>query len=203
MSFNDFKDTLYKSGKSYLQYSGDTFEYIANTNPVLLNDTAQKLFEYTKLNYQRSSRIDKSYLPSAELKNAAAAVREKQTWMVITENWCGDSAQILPVIAKAASLNENIDLRIIARDAHTEIMDLYLTNGTRSIPLLVAFDENGNELFKWGPRPRAAVELIAQLKSEGVDKKTLYEKLHLWYGRNRGAEIDKELTLLISPLVAA
>ncbi|MBZ0200318.1 MAG: thioredoxin family protein, partial [Ignavibacteriaceae bacterium] len=67
-----------------------------------------------------------------------------------------------------------------------------------SIPVFVAFDEIGNQLFKWGPRPQGAIDLIKQVKEAGIDKSALYEKLHLWYGRNRGVEIDKELTKLIS-----
>jgi len=98
-------------------------------------------------------------------------------------------------------LNENIDLIILNRDKNLDIIDLYLTNGTRSIPVLVAFDTEGNELFKWGPRPQPAVELIKQLKSKGVEKKEMYENLHLWYGRNRGVEIDKELTVMINSIM--
>jgi len=201
MSFNDFKEKILSNGKSYSQYTIETVEYINSTNSVQLSVDEKELFEYIKLNLQRSTRIDKSFVPSEDLKDAMAGVTDKQTWMVITENWCGDSAQVLPVIAKAALLNENIDLIILNRDKNLDIIDLYLTNGTRSIPVLVAFDTEGNELFKWGPRPQPAVELIKQLKSKGVEKKEMYENLHLWYGRNRGVEIDKELTVMINSIM--
>lgn len=198
MSFDLIKENLYLNGKSYLEYSTQTFNYIAETDPSLLNESDRKLFDYTKLNYQRSSRLDKSYIPSEDLKTALAGITGPQIWMIITESWCGDSAQIIPIIAKAASLNSRVELKIIERDANSEIMDLYLTNGTRSIPLLVVYDAGGKELFRWGPRPSAAAALMLQMKTEGLGKKEKYEKLHLWYGRNRGAEIDRELSLLIS-----
>jgi hypothetical protein len=84
--------------------------------------------------------------------------------MVITETWYGDSAQNLPIIAKAAELNNKIDLRILLRDSNIDIIDHYLTNGqSRSIPILVAFDLDGNELFKWGPRPLTAKILVTNL----------------------------------------
>lgn len=200
MSFNDFKENIYSNGKTYPKYTNGTIDYISSTNTLQLSVDEKELFEYIKLNLQRSTRIDKSFVPSEELKDTMAEITNKQTWVVITENWCGDSSQVLPVIAKAASLNENVELIILLRDTNPAIMDLYLTNGTRSIPVLVAFDDDGNELFKWGPRPQAAVELIKQLKAGGIEKKEMYEKLHLWYGRNRGVEIEKELSGLISSI---
>jgi hypothetical protein len=71
-------------------------------------------------------------------------------------------------------------------------MDQYLTNGTRSIPLLVAFDRNGNELFKWGSRPKAIQEQFLKWKAEGIVSPELYEKLHLLYAKNRGQAIESD-----------
>jgi glutaredoxin-related protein len=120
--------------------------------------------------------------------------------MVITENWCGDSAQNLPYLAKISKLNNNIKLRIILRDSHPEIMDSYLTNGTRSIPKLVVFDAEGNERFSWGPRPMEVQKLFSQWKAEGIVKPELYEKLHLWYSKDKGKSIEKEILQLIQSL---
>ncbi|MEW6654984.1 MAG: thioredoxin family protein, partial [Bacteroidota bacterium] len=119
----------------------------------------------------------------------------------LSEDWCGDSAQVLPYFAEIAKLNANIKLRILLRDKNLDIMDQYQTNRTRSIPKLVAFDLEGNELYQWGPRPKAAVELIAKLKGEGKTKEEFLEQLHLWYARNRGVEILNELLDLIKPTV--
>lgn len=111
--------------------------------------------------------------------------------MVITESWCGDSAQNLPVISKIARLNSNIALRIILRDSNLDIMDNYLTNGvSRSIPILVAFDMDGNEIFRWGPRPKPAMQLVKKFRERGIVKEEYYKKLHLWCGRNKGRELD-------------
>ena len=191
-------DKIRQNGYSYEEYSKRFIEEVEKTNPDELNEAEKELFEYKKLNMQRTQRIEKSYHVSEELKSEIMNIKDKQLWMVITEPWCGDSAQNLPYIAKAVSLNDNIDFRIILRDSNSDIMDLYLTNGTKSIPKLVAFDIDGNELFTWGPRPKASQDLIKQLKSEGIVKPELYEKLHLWYGRNRGKDIETELTEILS-----
>ncbi len=193
-----FKDKRPQNGMTYKEYNKIFVEQIENTDPDSLNKEQKALYDYKKLNLQRSNRIDKSYDPSEEIKKAVQEVKDKQMWMVITEPWCGDSAQNLPYIAKISALNDNIDFRIILRDSNPDIMDEYLTNGTRSIPKLVAFNEEGVELFAWGPRPKAAKELIQKLKSEGIVKPELYEKLHLWYGRNRGQDVESEFLEIIS-----
>ena len=192
MTHQLFKDKKPHNGMTYKEYSQMFVEQVEKTNLEPLSKEEKELYDYKKLNLQRSGRIDKSYEPSEDIKNAVQLVKEKQIWMVITEPWCGDSAQNLPYLAKVAELNDNIDFRIILRDSNPGIMDLYLTNGTKSIPKLVVFDSEGNELFTWGPRPKAAHELIQKLKSEGIVKPELYEKLHLWYGRNRGKDIESE-----------
>ncbi len=142
--------------------------------------------------------MDKQFQPSEELIEAVKRIDESQLWMVITEIWCGDSAQNLPIIAKAAELNDRIDLRILLRDSNTDIIDHYLTNGTsRSIPILVTFDLYGNEIFKWGPRPDTAKSLVTNLKRDGFSKEEFNQHLHLWYGRNRGKELESELLELL------
>ena len=178
-----------------------TEELINNTDASKLNKEDLEIFNYTKLNYQRSNRIEKTFVPSNELTELMTRFNSPQTWMVITENWCGDSAQNLPYIAKLAELNDNVNLKIVLRDSNAEIMDKYLTNGSKSIPIMVVFDELGNELFKWGPRPQKAKEELILLKKQGIEKPELYEKLHLWYGRNRGQELIEELTELLSKTV--
>ena len=157
----------------------------------------QEHLKMAKLNFQRSSRIHKTFTASEELKEVISQITEPQIWAIISEDWCGDSAQNLPYIAELTKLNPLIELKIFPRDRNLDIIDLYLTNGTRSIPKLVAFDSDGNELFQWGPRPKQAVELIAKLKAEGKTKEEFLEQLHLWYGRNRGTELLKELSELI------
>jgi len=155
-------------------------------------------YDLTKLNLQRSNRIYKTYNVSEEIKQLVEKIKQEQTWVVITEDWCGDSAQNLPYIVKIAELNNKIDLRIILRDQNLDVMDLYLTNGkSRSIPKLVAFDKDWNELFQWGPRPKEAQLVVEQSIKEGLDKNTYLEKLHLWYTEDKGRSLEKEFILLI------
>ena len=165
-------------------------------------DTSIENFETIKLNRQRTSRINKTYNVGQALKGMIAKIRSHQLWMVITEDWCGDSAQNLPYIAKIAACNPLIDLRILLRDQNLDIMDLYLTDGkSRSIPKLVIFDKDGNELVQWGPRPAEAQALVNKNKSEGKSKDEFIKELHLWYGRNRGENLEEEFGKIIGQLI--
>ena len=190
-------DERIQKGLSYRSYVEMTEKYLAQTVTTKLNEEELEKYNYTKLNLQRSKRIGKTFHPSEDIVNKMKSISTPQTWMVITENWCGDSAQNLPYIAKLAELNPNIKLSIVLRDSNSNIMDQYLTNGTMSIPILVVFDESGEELFKWGPRPQKAKEELQRLKAKGIVKPKLYEKLHLWYGRNKGAELINEIAELL------
>lgn len=192
MDYKIIEDRINQVGMSYQEYLNNFINELADANPDSLDKKARKNFETKKLNLQRSTRIMKTYKVSEDLKEEIKKINEHQSWMVITENWCGDSAQNLPYLALIAAENPNIDFKIILRDSNLDIMDQYLTNGTRSIPLLIAFDVNGNELFRWGARPKAAQELFHQWKSEGIVRPELYERLHLWYARNKGQTIESE-----------
>ena len=193
----DIKNRIVSNALSYTQYINLTKIEIENTDVNSLDDAEKTLFDYKKLNLQRSERIEKHHTIDAELKSIILNIKTPQNWIVITENWCGDSAQNLPYIAALTKVNPEINFKILLRDSNLEVMDKYLTNGTRSIPKLIAFDEEWNELFEWGPRPQAAKELMENLKNEGLPKTAKYEKLHLWYGRNRGKEIEQEFKQIL------
>lgn len=193
-----FKDKRPHNGMTYDNYKKMAVQELEEYNPDDSEVKNNSYFEYRKINFIRSNRLEKHFLPSQELITSVKMVNRPQLWMVITETWCGDSAQNLPIISKISSLNSNIDLRIILRDSNLDIMDNYLTNGvSRSIPILVAFDMEGNEIFRWGPRPRIAMQLVKKFRAGGKVRGEYNKSLHLWYGRNRGKELDQELYAIL------
>lgn len=184
--------------KTYDKFSEEFVKLVNSINPEHLDDHKKEKYDILKINLQRTQRLDKTFEPTEETKNIFSQITNPQQWIVITESWCGDSAQIVPVIAKLAQLNNNIDLKLLLRDSNLDYMDLYLTNGGRAIPKLIVYDENNEELFQWGPRPKAAQDLFSKLKSEGMQKPDINKELHLWYGRNRGKEVELEIVTKIS-----
>jgi len=162
-----------------------------------LSEEDKKYLEYRKLNFQRSRRVEKTFEPTSEAKRIFSEISSKQKWIVITESWCGDSSQNLPVIAKLAALNNNIEFEIVLRDSNLTFMDFYLTNGSRSIPKLIVFDKNEHDLFQWGPRPAAIQKRFVELKISGMEKSEINKELHLWYSRNKGSEVEREILELL------
>ena len=187
------RDNIPHSGMTYEEYKKLFADEIKNPPGV----DEKNNYDIKKLNFARSTRVEKQFVPSDELIEAVNKISKPQLWVVLTESWCGDSAQNLPVLAKISELSKNVELRILLRDSNLEIMDKYLTNGTRSIPKLIAFNEDGNEIFRWGARPVAAQQLINQLKERGLQKSEWLIELHKWYANNHGKEIEKELFELL------
>ena len=89
---------------------------------------------------------------------------------------------------------------IVFRDENPALTDAFLTNGTRSIPKLIVLNEEGELLGTWGPRPAAAQQLVIELKSNPATAPTYAEQLHLWYARNRCADLQQEIISLLNGL---
>jgi hypothetical protein len=121
------------------------------------------MIHYTQMSIVRTKRGLKHYKLSSELKKALEHTTATH-WLLITEAWCGDVSNTIPIIALAAATNPSINLRIMVRDEHPDLMNSYLTNGSKSIPILVVMDSDGNELSKWGPRPLGCQELVIKSK---------------------------------------
>jgi len=154
----------------------------------------RKMLHYKQYNFERTQHVHDAYTPSDALRTAAERIEAPQLWMVLTEPWCGDSAYNLPVIAEAAALSDHVTLRILHRDDNLDIMDQYLTGGGRSIPKLVAFDDDGTELFTWGPRPAPIRAHRQDLLDEGVDGAALIQQLLDRYEDEGWKDVDAELT---------
>jgi len=187
------------TGLDHARYLELLAERAAAPTEGLAPEDAERV-EYTRLNLHRSLRIERTWKPSPRLAGLVAGLPTPQTWLVLTEPWCGDSAQCLPHIAALAALNPGVTLSILPRDDNLDVMDLFLTDGKRSIPVLIALDDRGGVIFRWGPRPAAAQEVFAAAKAEGLEKPAILEKLHLFYGRNRGRALEDEFITILSGL---
>jgi hypothetical protein len=164
-------------------------------------DQSPDLVAYAKLNLQRMARWEKTLAFLPELVAQMALLKGEYGWLVLTEGWCGDAAQSLPVIAQIAALSPHVHIGLLLRDEHLPLMDKYLTNGGRAIPKLIVFDrKTGEELATWGPRPKEAQELVLRLKHEGVEKEDLYQQVHTWYAKNKAVAIQEEFLAMAKML---
>ena len=162
----------------------------------------EDLVHYTELNARRMKRIEKTTTLTADLMGTLSQLNESLTWIVISEAWCGDAAQIVPVIAAIAEKSERIEMNIILRDEHLAVMDQYLTNGGRSIPKLICLDQQFQEVFTWGPRPKKIQEVVLETKAEGItDHAVLVERIQNAYNQDKTASIQFELNELLKTVI--
>jgi len=160
------------------------------------DEQSESLTHYTSLNEARMNRLEKTIKISEETITKLQSLDNHYIWLVISEGWCGDAAQILPILYKMANeSNKKVDLRIVLRDQNDELMSHYLTNGGRAIPkVIVICKEAGIVRADWGPRPKGATELMANYKKEfGVIDEKIKTDLQLWYLADKGISVQEEL----------
>jgi len=112
--------------------------------------------------------------------------------LVIAEDWCGDASNTVPIIAKLVDQAPGLELRVLPRDENPELMDQYLTNGSRSIPIVIALDDSFHELGHWGPRP-AELQAWVMANRGTTPKAELYPQVRKWYARDRGETTLREV----------
>lgn len=163
------------------------------------NEKTEALINYTMLNDRRMKRWDKTVKLSDEAKAKIQNFKNKVTWLVLTESWCGDAAHIMPVINKVAQLNDNIDYKVVMRDENDALMNEFLTNGGRAIPKLIAINNETNEVIDtFGPRPNVATEMVKAYKEEhGKLTPEFKEDLQRWYNKDKGQSTIADLLQLL------
>ncbi|MFL0353446.1 thioredoxin family protein [Xanthomarina sp. GH4-25] len=192
------KDGLAKS-MSYQAYRELMAKMVENESTTG-NDKSEDMVNYTKLNEQRMKRWDKTLKVSDSAKEELANIDSKQTWLVLTESWCGDAAHVVPVFNKLAELNNNINLRLVLRDDNDALMNQFLTNGGKSIPKLILIDEASNKVINsFGPRPAEATKLVVDYKAKhGEITPEIKEQLQQWYNKDKGQSVINDLMNLLT-----
>jgi hypothetical protein len=156
------------------------------------------LLHYSELNEVRMKRLEKTLKLDIEVEKTLQNLKSKQTWLVISEGWCGDAAQILPIIKLMSEASENIDLKLVFRDENEELINLFLTNGSKSIPKLLVLDESFNLINHWGPRPEGAKNLIIEYKANhGIVDEAAKTALQKWYLEDKGISTMKEIVAIL------
>jgi hypothetical protein len=153
--------------------------------------------EYTRVNVQRMKRLDNTIQLTEQLKLVLSRLKKKYLWIVITEAWCGDTAQNVPLLRKVEDFCPLISLKLVLRDENPQVMDQYLTNGARSIPKVIALDEHYHELFQWGPRPAPLQAIVKELIAKGGSKEEKGLVTQSWYNKDATFTTQRELSALL------
>jgi thiol-disulfide isomerase/thioredoxin len=182
---------------SYQQYRAFVEAHTANgTNSG--DDVTEALAEYTKLNNQRMKRLDKTMKLLPENQEFLEAFDKEVYFLIITESWCGDAAQTMPMMNKVAQA-AGIDFKVVLRDENPLLMDQFLTNGGRSIAKLILVNKKtGLPIATWGPRPTKATALVAAEKAaKGVLSPEFKQELQTWYNKDKGKDTENDLIQML------
>jgi hypothetical protein len=166
-------------------------------------DQSPDLINYSHLNETRMTRLEKTLKIPQENTKKLESLKNEYIWLVISEGWCGDAAQLLPVFDKMVAASDGkIEMKIVLRDENEELMKLFLTNKGKAIPKLIVISRGtGGGLAHWGPRPKGAVDLIENYKKEhGTIDETVKTDLQLWYLHDKGGSCQEEIIWMMLDL---
>ena len=180
---------------SYRKLISDLIASGKSSGPIQSED----LLNYSKLNDRRMTRLDKTIQLSQETLLGLKKIDKPITCLVLTEGWCGDAAQTLPVISKIADESDLITLKIIFRDEHEQLMSQFLTNGGKSIPKLLVLNSQNKVLNTWGPRPNTATKMVQDYKNKyGQLDAAFKQQLQVWYNKDKGVNIQEDMLGLLT-----
>ena len=163
------------------------------------NEQSEDLTNYSQLNETRMNRLEKTIEITPEVMQQLQNLEKDYLWLVIAEGWCGDAAQLLPIMHKMAEASPKVEMKIALRDENEDLMNLFLTNGSKSVPKLIVIDKITNEVIgDFGPRPTGAKQLILDYKAEhGIVDETAKIELQKWYLHDKGISTQNEIMELM------
>lgn len=191
---------LLESAMTYAEYMTVARERFAQhlTTSDDSHYNTEQILGFTKLNFSRITRLEKTTVLTADVTDALTQVREPWIWLILVESWCGDVAQILPVLKHMADHSDQIQIRLLLRDRNLTVMDAYKTNGGRSIPKLICLRQSDlTELGTWGPRPAALQAEMNMWKAENAPFDQVIERAHGWYAKDHTQHTQAELATMI------
>ena len=157
------------------------------------------MINLTLVNLERLRRVYEKFVPT-DFEQQAIAKLAPQTWIVIGQSWCGDVSSSLPIMAKlTAQASNHIKLRVILRDQNVEVMDQYLSpTGGRSIPVLIKFGADNEEIGKWGSRPKELMEVAAEWKAQKMHFMEQIKHMRDWYDQEANQHLVAAEILMMS-----
>ena len=157
------------------------------------------MLNYSALNDKRMDRLDKTIKIAEETISSLNQINNNYTLLAIAEGWCGDAAQVLPVINKIIESSSKIDLKIVLRDENELLMNQFLTNGGKAIPKIILLDETYNVINSWGPRPSIATQMVNDYKESNGGLDAEFKKnLQVWYNKDKGKNIQSDIIELFA-----
>lgn len=203
-------DKILAASQTYGSFRSEV-DRLLDTEMTTGENHSESMLSYTRQNVQRMNKWDKILTLTEDSQLRIQGIARPVILLTIVEAWCGDVAQVLPVLHRIAEASPMVDLQIVLRDEHLELMDQFLTNGARAIPKVIILDKETNEVIgTWGPRPSEAQAMVMDMKEtvqvlpeeEQADfRQRSSEAMHAWYARDKGTRVQIEFLNTLMPLV--
>ena len=116
----------------------------------------------TEDNYQKATLTE-------EERKLFSGISQVRYVLMLAENWCGDVHRNSPLIARITEAMRGCELRVFLRDQNPDLRDCFLNNGYQSIPVVVFFDQDWNEVGRWIERASAATAKVIGIRAKTVD----------------------------------
>jgi thiol-disulfide isomerase/thioredoxin len=183
-------------GLSFSAYHQSIKDLVANKKTSGLNQN-QSFVDFTKLNASRMNRRLKATIIGDEIKGLITNKPIKI--LAITEAWCGDTAQTLPYFQRL-SQETNIPFKLCFRDENEDLMNQFLTNESKSIPIVIFMNDAFEVLAQWGPRPSPLQKIVMDYKLQ-TEPKPSYDEFSIniqqWYNNDQSKTLENELITII------
>jgi Thioredoxin len=166
------------------------------------NHQGEDYLEYTKMNLQRMHRWEKTYHPSEAMLESLSRIQHNQRWYIITEGWCGDSAQNLVAIEHIASSSPFVSTHYLFRDENPAWIERFHTEGAHSIPKVIMVNDAEEVISTWGPRPSGAAQAIVEWKTQDLPLATWKPLLHKWYADDKQHALERDFMQIIQNQIA-
>jgi len=155
--------------------------------------TFERYLETVEKNRELWRAIHERARVPADLIETAERLPGRWHLLALSEDWCGDAVNTLPVVARWADELEHFDFRVLGRDENPDLMDAHLTDGrSRSIPIVIVYDQDFEEVGWWGPRPGELQEFVLG-EGRRLDREERYRHVRRWYARDRGRTVLTEI----------
>ena len=161
--------------------------------------TFGELLERPKDNSELWRSIYKRAALDPEAVERVKSIEHPFHLLILNEDWCGDSVNILPYIARLAESTDHLEMRILGRDANRDLMDAHLTGKSRSMPVVIVYDADFREKGWWGPRPGPLQRWVIE-EGLALPKPDRYPLIRAWYARDRGRTLVSEILSIIEKL---
>jgi len=202
---HDLLTTSLAQSQSYAAYRQMLTELLENEGKTTGPNQSEFYLEIAQLNQARMKRLDRKPKLTKAIADFLSGLDRELILLTLTEGWCGDAAQILPVLNWMADATGKLQLYTLLRDEHPALMNEFLTDGSRSIPKVIILDAGTKEVLgSWGPRPAPAQQIVIDYKNAPEPKSDYAEmqkQLHVWYARDKTATTQAELVTLFRNIV--